>query len=155
MGSGAKPDEFVAEDLDIPSMDELAIAAARQKADRHDRYARLPLALIDSTTAGQRRARHIVMRAVEAMGGMSAMAGITSLRTRVWVEAHEHVVPGYTIPKKMFLYPVETWSSRADSLSVHPVAVQPSLDTTALAACYQFYNPLRTLGNYRRLISSI
>ena len=107
VGSGARPEEFVAGDLDLPTLEELAMAAAlrKAKAERYERYAYLPLALIDSTTASQRMARQIVMRAVEAMGGVAALARITRLQKRVWVEAHEHVVGPTTIGKKMFPLP--------------------------------------------------
>lgn len=157
-GTGARPEEFVAGDLDLPTLEELEMAAALRKGrwERYERFAYLPLALIDSTTASQRMARRIVMRAVEAMGGVAALARITRLQKRVWVEAHEHVAGRRTIPKKMFLYPVETWrASGFDSLEKRPVPIEVSFDLDRPNAEYQVYNPARTLEEYGRLVASV
>ena len=90
------------------------------------------------------------------MGGVAALARITRLQKRVWVEAHEHVTGRRTIPKKMFLYPVETWhASGLDSHDKRPVPIQVSFDPDRPNAEYQVYNPARTLEKYGRLIASV
>ena len=156
---GVRPEEYVAEDLELPELEDLALKAARQRAEWYDRYARRPLALFDTTPSvreSRLRARQVVMRAIEAMGGTDALAKITRMQTTVWIEAGEHVVPpGSVIYKSMFLYPVETWHAAGlDPLEKRGVRVEPSLHLDHPNEAYQLYNPSITLMKYRRLMTS-
>ena len=96
----------------------------------------------------------VVLRAVEAMGGLDAMLRITKMRTRAWVEASEHVVGASVLSKDPYLYPLETWHAAGlDSLTKRSIPVELSLDPEHPNKDYQLYNPATTLGNYRSLVT--
>ena len=80
----------------MPDLDEMALDAVRDLADEYEQYARIYLADADATDAdseGRLKAREVVERAIQAMGGRDALLALRELRARVWIQSNQHIVP--------------------------------------------------------------
>ena len=156
-----KPREFKAEDLALLDLNELALETERRKAEArpYERYARIYLFDADTSDVDSRsrtRARQIVERAIQAMGGRDALLALTEIRARVWVKAREHVIKGSVIPKPPYPYPVAIWHFRGlDQSTSERINVRLSLDSERTNELYQLYNPTITLGGYYSLFESL
>ncbi|MBT4498401.1 MAG: hypothetical protein HOC74_11795, partial [Gemmatimonadetes bacterium] len=102
--------------------------------------------------------RQIVERAIEAMGGRDALLAIKETRTKVWLEATEHVVPIRGAPPLIFTYPpypypLETWNCKDWDCEQKPITVEYSFDPDHPNEEYILRNPSRGLDRYTRLFT--
>ncbi|MFC1526017.1 hypothetical protein ACFL6X_04305, partial [Candidatus Latescibacterota bacterium] len=148
-----RPD--VVDELDL---DELALEGLRRRIEERERYARIQVYDADTTDAesrNRRRARQVVERAIEAMGGMDSLLAIREMRAHVWIEASEHVIPAtlevpmQVYPRAPYAYPVARWFFKGwDTFVEEPIRVEASTDPAVVNPPYVFLNPRTSLTRY-------
>ena len=126
--------------------------AARSTEVELEEYARLYVGDADTTdqeSHSHNRARMVVLRAIEAMGGLDALAALTELHVAVWMESTTHNVGTVSSRVPRYLYPVARWHFDAtQGLSIEPVEVRLSLDPDSPNEPYQLYHPGPDLDAY-------
>lgn len=155
-----KPLDFKAPELWVPDFDSLAIARVRRLAEERESYARFRLFEFDADTTDEEsrrrsRARQIVERAIEAMGGRAALVKIREMKARVWVEATEYWIPGAgCVSVQSYAYPVAIWyyTARGTFTNQH-IEVKLSLDPNVPNPSYVLRPPCN-LGSYYYLFDS-
>ncbi|MEW6752277.1 MAG: hypothetical protein AB1505_15040 [Candidatus Latescibacterota bacterium] len=154
--------------VEMPDLNRLALETLRRQAAEKEEYVYHLLPDADTTDAESRnraRARAVVLRAIEAMGGMEALMAIRQVRVRVWVwvEAAEHVTwpagprgDPSVAPLDPFPFLVAQWQATdRQGLSVRPLRAEVSLDPArpnapgTLASATR--NPELTVMRYARL----
>ena len=161
LAATAKPTEFQTPEVVMPDLAELTLEGMRRVVEEYEQYLALHRFDADTTdidSQSRRRARQIVERAIEAMGGREALLAIKETRTRVWLEATEHVirVPGASsiiITHPPYPYPIETWDCKNWDCEQKPIAVEHSLDADRPNEEYTFRNPSRQLDRHTRLFT--
>lgn len=149
-----KPLDFKAPELAIPDFNALAIEQVRALAEEREGYARFRLFDFDADTTDaesrrRSRARQIVERAIEAMGGREALGKIREMKARVWIEASEHCTSGGVTTVSPYAYPVAIWQyTMQGAFTNKRIEVKISLDPNAPNELYVFRNPCLTLGRY-------
>jgi len=154
----AKPPEFQHPELVMPDLNELAVEAVRKVAEEYEQFARIHRFDPDTTdvdSESRRRARHIVERAIDAMGGRDSLLAIKEMRAKVWIEASEHVTEGRP-PQvrwmKPYAYPIATWRYKGwDTFVNKPVPEQAPMDPETPNEGYLSRNPLISKSRYFRL----
>jgi len=157
----AKPFDFEAPKVVMPDLDELALEGMRQVVEDYEQFLALHRFDADTTdidSQSRRRARQIVERAIEAMGGRDALLAIKETRTKVWLEATEHVIyvfggSNIILNYPPYPYPLETWNCKDWDCEQKPIAVEMSLDPDRPNEEYTFRNPSRERGRYTRLFT--
>ena len=143
-------------------LNELALAAEARKAEEVeglDEYARHFAGDSDTTdqaSKSHRRARQVVMRAIDAMGGWQALAALTELHAGVWLASTTHRVGRIETRVPLYYYPTARWHfSAAEGFSSESVPVELSLDPDHPNEPYQRYSPGSELSAYRSLFSNL
>lgn len=101
--------------------------------------------LSDAASQNQARAKEVVERAIAAMGGRQALLAITAMRAKVWIQSHQHIIPGppsiiRNVPT--YTYPIEYWHySGLDTFTRKPIKVEISLDLNTPNPTYALRNP--------------
>ena len=76
--------------IDSIDIDSLLFAGEIKKYNEKEDYVRYPIKL-KSNKALRDKAREIVEKSIVAMGGRDALLKIKTMKTKVWIKAHEHV----------------------------------------------------------------
>lgn len=146
----------------VPEIDlnQLELEALRRRVQQRDGYARLVLPDADTTDAestNRRRARLVVYRAIDAMGGMDALLALKEMHVRVWIVSSEHRLPDHTyVSLPPYAYPVSRWDFRErDEASWEQVQVAISTDPGKPNPPYVFRNPARDLWAYDLLFPNL
>lgn len=149
-------------DLDLNTLELEALRRRLAERDSHTRLSLLEADTTDAESRNRRRARSVVERAIEAMGGMDALLAIVEMRVHVWVLSREHVIPGVgrapttylTVPA--YVYPVTQLRYRGVAdLTEERVKVEVSLDPGVANPVYADRNPARELNRYDLLFRNI
>lgn len=132
----------------MPDLARMAFEAARAHAGEYERYARLHLPdsdITDADSEGRDRARQIVERAIQAMGGRDALIAIRELRAKIWVQSDQHIMPdGSVVSVPAYTYPVAYWHANARGGFVsRPIQVRLSLDFAHPNSEYALWDPPR------------
>ena len=143
---------FHIEEVVLPDLDSLAFVAMAQTAADYEGFARMHRFDADTTDAesrGRQRARQIVERAIEAMGGRPALLAIKSLQARVWIEAWEHITAAGVSTVPPYAYPVERWHFKGwHSFVRQGIPVPRNLAGVAAVEPYMLRNPRRSMTSY-------
>ena len=147
---------------DVPiDLNQLALEMEARKdreVERLDEYARYFAGDADTTDQASQshgRARQVVMRAIESMGGWDALAALTELHAGVWMASTTHVFRGSETRVPLYYYPVARWHfSTEDGFSRESAPVELSLDPNHPNEPYQLYNP-KELSAYRILFTNL
>ena len=141
--------------IDIIDIDSLFFTGEIKKSNEKEDYVRYPIKL-KSDKALRDKAREIVEKSIVAMGGRDALLKIKTMKTKVWIKAHEHVEIVYNNKQIVtnvdpYYYPVEIWENdkwmRSSSKPYNIIKV--SLDEKVES--YHIRDPLRSLGKYHSL----
>ena len=140
--------------IDSIDIDSLLFAGEIKKYNEKEDYIRHPIKL-KSDKALRDKAREIVEKSIVAMGGRDALLKIKTMKTKVWIKAHEHVEIVYKntyIVSNVapYYYPVEIWENdKWMGSSSKPYNIKVSLDEKVES--YHIRDPLRSLGKYHSL----
>ncbi|MEW6751377.1 MAG: hypothetical protein AB1505_10420 [Candidatus Latescibacterota bacterium] len=157
-----RPDVFHAAPESLPSPDARALSDLAAEVAAREGWAPLALPDADTTDAesqSRARARQVVLRAIDAMGGMDALLVIRQAKARVWVEAREHArVPCAAPPCIANLPPypflVEEWEMGRDGQGFTArrararISTDPQRPNDRGTVRSAVRNPARTLGFY-------
>ena len=139
---------------DSIDIDSLLFAGEIKKSNEKEDYVRYPIKL-KSDKALRDKAREIVEKSIVAMGGRGALLKIKTMKTKVWIKAHEHVEIVYNNKQIVtnvgpYYYPVEIWENdKWMGSSSKTYNVKVSLDEKVES--YHIRDPLRSLGKYHSL----
>ena len=136
--------------IDSIDIDSLFFAGEIKKSNEKEDYVRYPIKL-KSDKALRDKAREIVEKSIVAMGGRDALVKIKTMKTKVWIKAHEHVKKlrrkEIVINVDPYYYPVEIWENdKWIGSSSKPYNIKVSLDEKVES--YHIRDPLRSLGKY-------
>ena len=139
--------------IDSIDIDSLLFAGEIKKYNEKEDYVRYPIKL-KSDKALRNKAREIVEKSIVAMGGRNALLKIKTMKTKVWIKAHEHVKrlkpPRIVIDVDPYYYPVEIWENdKWMGASSKPYNIKVSLDEKVES--YHIRDPLESLGKYHSL----
>ena len=140
--------------IDSIDIDSLLFAGEIKKSNEKEDYVRYPIKL-KSDKALRDKAREIVERSIVAMGGRDALLKIKTMKTKVWIKAHEHVEIVYKNKQIVtnvdpYYYPVEIWENdKWMGSSSKAYNIKVSLDEKVEK--YHIRDPLRSLGKYHSL----
>ena len=140
--------------IDSIDVDSLLFAGEIKKYNEKEDYIRHPIKL-KSDKALRDKAREIVEKSIVAMGGRDALLKIKTMKTKVWIKAHEHVEVVYKNTKVVmnvdsYYYPVEIWENdKWMESSSKPYNIKVSLDEKVES--YHIRDPLISLGKYHAL----
>lgn len=154
-----KPLDFKAPDLILPDFNTLAIAQVRALAEEREGYARFRLFDFDADTTDaesrrRSRAKQIVERAIEAMGGREALLKIREMKARVWLESTESCWTSTPVQVPPYVYPVAIWQYTAQgTFADKHVEVKISLDPALPNPDYVLRPPCN-LSSYYTLFDS-
>ena len=139
--------------IDSIDIDSLLFAGEIKKYNEKEDYVRHPIKL-KSDKALRDKAREIVERSIVSMGGRDALLKIKTMKTKVWIKAHEHVE--IVFKKKQvtnvgpYYYPVEIWENdKWIASSSKPYNIKILLDEEVES--YHIRDPLESLGKYHAL----
>ena len=134
-------------------------ARKAEEAEELDEYARFFMGDADTTDQASQshsRARQVVMRAIEAMGGWDALAALTELNAGVWIASTTHFIGRTETWVPLYYYPTERWRfSTVEGFSSVPVQVKLSLDPNHPNEPFQLYKPRAELSAYRSLFTDL
>ena len=139
--------------IDSIDIDSLLFAGEIKKYNEKGDYVRYPIKL-KSDKALRDKAHEIVEKSIVAMGGRDALLKIKTIKTKVWIKAHEHVKrlrrPRIVINVDPYYYPVEIWENdKWMASSSKPYNIKISLDEKVES--YHIRNPLESLDKYHTL----
>ena len=140
--------------IDSIDIDSLLFEGEIKKYNEKEDYIRHPMKL-KSDKALRDKAREIIERSIMAMGGRDALLKIKTVKTKVWIKAHEHVEIAYKNTKIVsnvapYYYPVEIWENdKWMASSSKPYNIKVSLDEKIES--YHIRDPLISLGKYHSL----
>ncbi|MFA6110472.1 MAG: hypothetical protein WDA75_17045 [Candidatus Latescibacterota bacterium] len=160
-----RPEAFQAVPEPLPSLNAQALLRLAAEVAGREKWAWLPLPDTDTTNAEGRaraKARQIVLRAIDAMGGMNALLAVRQVKVRVWVVATEHVRrpcmgsrADCVVPLRPYPFLVEEWEMGRDGQGFVARSVRARLsfdldhpnddEGTAISA---IRNPEATLSRY-------
>ena len=141
--------------IDSIDIDSLLFAGEIKKSNEKEDYIRYPIKL-KSDKALRDKAREIVEKSIVAMGGRDVLLKIKTMKTKVWIKAHEHVKrlrrKEIVINVDPYYYPVEIWENdKWMGSSSKPYNIKISLDIDDKIESYHIRDPLRSLGKYHSL----
>ena len=139
--------------IDSIDIDSLLFAGEIKKYNEKEDYIRHPIKLKSDKALGD-KAREIVEKSIVAMGGRDVLLKIKTMKTKVWIKAHEHVKrlrrKEIVINVDPYYYPVEIWENdKWMGSSSKPYNIKVSLDQKVES--YHIRDPLRSLGKYHSL----
>lgn len=153
-----RPEAFQADPEPLPSLNAQALLLLGAEVAEREKWAWLPLPDTDTTNAEGRaraKARQIVLRAIDAMGGMKALLAVRQVKVRVWVVATEHIRRGHAFVFHPYPFLVEEWEMgrEGQGFVARSVRARLSLDLdhpnddegTAISA---IRNPEATVSRY-------